>query len=47
MTQWTSAVGAPQLAKLLASQHAAAPPPDGAGQRTPAYRSSPRACACS
>ncbi|MCH6164000.1 MocR-like transcription factor YczR [Streptomyces marispadix] len=37
MVQWTSAVGAPQLARLLASQRAATAA--DAGHRVPAYRS--------
>lgn len=37
MPQWTSAVGAPQLARLLASQRAATAA--DAGHRVPAYRS--------
>ena len=35
MAPWNTAVGAPQLARLLASQRSAA---DAAGRRTPAYR---------
>lgn len=36
--QWTSAVGAPQLARLLGSQKAAAGADGSAGPRVPAYR---------
>ncbi|MEV0261059.1 PLP-dependent aminotransferase family protein [Streptomyces sp. NPDC050617] len=38
MSQWTSAVGSPQLARLLGSQHARAAGAPG-GRRVPAYRS--------
>lgn len=39
MAQWTSTVGAQQLARLLASQRAAAPGAEGGGtRRVPAYR---------
>ncbi|MFE7119600.1 PLP-dependent aminotransferase family protein [Streptomyces sp. NPDC057654] len=38
MSQWTSAVGSPQLARLLGSQHARAAGTPGA-RRVPAYRS--------
>lgn len=39
VTQWTSAVGAPQLARLLDSQRAVVPRADApAGRRVPAYR---------
>ncbi|MEV0279709.1 PLP-dependent aminotransferase family protein [Streptomyces sp. NPDC050610] len=38
MSQWTSAVGSPQLARLLGSQHARAAGTPG-GRRVPAYRS--------
>ncbi|MFD7238970.1 PLP-dependent aminotransferase family protein [Streptomyces syringium] len=39
MSQWTSSVGAPQLARLLGSQHARDTVTPIGGRRSPAYRS--------